>query len=422
MLITYSSSRPEGEHEMSGTDYIDMETKTDDEKRTITAEWIDLDENEDEDNPGLGMLSNSPSTNSPMAGSPVIVQKSIVKFSSTTKKSTRSELKNSGEMNTGTSATDPAANTATDRNAYVASPNEPATIEDDVMLSVEELFAEFTTGKCNKNPAAEPDETVIIEDYDTNAVGEPHETSFTANSVETPDNKNVDIKPFNFLGCPHDIRQRILRCILVSDQMIKPHWNLGALEVAEKDSGKQNLNTVLVAFAGDRKLVDEATTILYGENVFKLQHAKVSLWWIKRIGCNISKIRRLVISVEEGVMDHFGTRVETLWYSIFLLLKAQQYLQSLKVSFVKWTHRIDSSDGLDPNKDNYVLDPRYGLIRTLLSFRGLDMANITPGLYVTKYITNLLEDALVLGHGQTNQELIELEEDIQGPKRTKYLM
>lgn len=421
MLITSSSSRPEKEPEMSDTDGADMETETDEEQTAHTAERNHLDENEDEDIPSLEMLPRSLFTDSPMSGSPVTMEKCTVKFSPTTKQSPRSELKNSDEMDTGTTAIDPAANTTTDHKAYsMASSAETVTIGDNVMLSVEELFGKFTAARYNKNPAAEPDETIIIEDYDTNSVEESHETSSTANSVETPDKKSVDIKPFNFLGCPDDVRQRILRCILVSDKLIKPYWNFGALEVAAKVSGKENLNTLLVAFAGDKKLIDEATTILYGENTFKLQHAKVSLWWLKRIGSNISKIKHLIISVEEGVMDHFGTRFETLWYSIFLLLKAQHKLQSLRVNFSKWTHRVDN--GLDPNKDNYVLEPRYGLIRTLLNFRGLDMAKITPGPYATKYITNLLEDALVLDHGQTNKEMIELEEDIQGPKRAKYIM
>ena len=405
---------------MCDTDETDMkmETETDEEQTAHTTEWNHLEENEDEDSPDLELLPRRLFTDSPRSASPVTMKKCTVKFSSTTEQSQRSELVNSDEMDTGTTAVDPAVNTSTDHSASsIASLNKTVTIEDDIVLSIEELFADFTTVKYDKNPAAESDETVIIEDYDTNSA-----ESSTANSVETLPNQTVDIKPFNFLGCPDNIRQRILHYILVvRNRPINPYWNLGALEVAAKDSGKENLNTLLVAFAGNRKLVDEATTVLYGENTFMLRHAKVSLWWLKRIGSNISKIKRLIIEVEEGVMDHFGTRLETLWYSIFLLLKAEHKLQILRVIFSKWTNQ-QYDDGLDPNKDNYVLEPRYGLIRTLLSFRGLDRADIRPGPYVSRYITELLEYALTLDHGQADRDMIELEEDIQGPKRTKYLM
>lgn len=264
-----------------------------------------------------------------------------------------------------------------------------------------------------------------MDDIDMEAAQESDEMSDTAdlgtNSVEPRENKMVELKPFNFLDHPHDVRQQILRRMLVSDEPIKPFWNLGALEVAAEVSSKENFTTVLVAFAGNKELLDEATTILYGENSFKLQHAKVSLWWLKRIGSNISKIKTLTILPEEGVMDRFRTRFETLWYEIIHVLKVQHRLQYLQISFVNWTNRVDDRDGLDPAKIVYILEPRYALIRTLLSFRGLGKAVIKPGEFVNKYCAGLLEVALVLDPGQTTREVIAMEKDVAEPKKAKYL-
>ena len=430
-----------------------MEPKTVEEKTMDPAEWNRLDENEDEVVSTLEVLLDGPSSiNSPMMDSPVTMKKVIVKFSSKTMKSTDSEPEDSDEMDTATTTTDH------DTDA-TASSDETNTIGNESMLPVEDLYPRFTVEKYNKNPAGEPDKTGAIKDYnmnpcresdETSATGnhnmdlanepvqtstsvdheqkpakEPNETSNTADlrtsTVESSNNKKVEYRPFNLLGCPDNVVHQILRCVLFSDEQIKPFWNVGALEVAAEQSGKENFTTVLVAFAGSKKLVDEATTILYGENVFKLQHAKVSLWWLERIGSNISKIKRLAISVEEGVMDQFGTRSETLWYSIFLLLEAKHRLQCLKVSFAEWGNGVDDGDGLDPDRDIYVWEPRYGILRTLLSFRGLELAFITPGPYVGECYAELLEDALIMSPGQSNEELTEFEQEVEEPKRTKYL-
>lgn len=376
-----------------------METKTVEEHTTDTARSNKLDKNEDKDTPGLEMLPDCPSTDSPMADSPVTMKKGNVPYSSKIKVSTETNL--------------------------ARMPDETIIIKDHNANLVGQSYETSTNARHDMDLAKEPVQTSTTADREKEAAREPNKTSITAdlgtNPVEPPDNKIIEIKPFNFLGWPDNVRQHVLRCILVSDKPIKPYWNVGALEVAAENSGKENFTTILAAFAGNKKLIDEATTILYGENIFKLSHAKVSLWWLKRIGSNISKIKRLVISVEKGVMDQFGTRRETLWYSIFLLLKAQHKLKYLKVSFNQWDFLVDEADGLDPDKDVYIWEPRYAVLRTLLSFRGLDEAVMKPGKYVSRCHTSVLEEALVLAEGQTNQDVIELEKVIQGPIRTKYL-
>lgn len=351
--------------------------------------------------------------------------------------------KNLDEVNTGTTAVDSNVNATTDHGVdSMVCAEEGFTIGNDSLLPVEQIYNRYTVANDDKNPVQEYQERPITANHDMDLAEEPlrlsssvdHEKNlakgtngipnnvdFRTNPVETPDNNKAKIKPSNLLDYPDDILRQILRYVLVRDSHIRPYWNFGATEVTAEESCKENVNPILVAFAGNKKLIDEATTIFYGENAFKLRHAKVSLWWLKRIGPNISKIKRLVLSVEEGVMDQFGTRFETLWYSILLLLEAQHKLECLKVNFANWTCKVDGRDGLDPKEDIYIWEPRHGVIRTLLGFRGLDMATVTPGKYLSDYSAELIEDALVLSPGQTNNELLALEDFVRERKRTKAL-
>ena len=240
--------------------------------------------------------------------------------------------------------------------------------------------------------------------------------------VASSDNEvKVELKPFDFLTYPDKVRQQLLRAALVSDKHISPYWNLFAPEVAYEDAIVEPYTEMLAAFAGNKELLNQATTILYSENRFHLRSAKVSLWWLKRIGSNISKIRHLTITVNEGVIDPFNIRLEKVWSSIFFfLLQGKHNLQTLTVSFAEWTNEIDTKDNLDPAEDVDIWEPRYDLVRTLLKFRGLEQVRIVPGPYVTPTCAEIVEDALLLDPGETNDSVQHLESVLQGPKRTKY--
>ena len=313
-------------------------------------------------------------------------------------------------------------------------------------LSVSMAHEVCTRAKNYENPAGGPQATSISPNPHLDQAKEPVETSAGAesemeesemeesemeesdemsdttelatNQVEFLHKEKVETKPFNFLGCPDNVRKQILRCALHSDRQIRPYWNFGALEVAANKACKENYDTMVVAFAGNKELVDETTTILYGENVFKLRHARVSLWWLKRIGPNISKLRHLAIIVEEGVMDGCGTRYETLWRRVFDLLQGKHKLQGLSVSFKRWTLEVNSDDGLDPT-DLFVWEPRHILLRSLFAFRGLDRADIVPGPFVTEYCAETLEGALIMAPGQTNDDVVKCLEDVELPERSK---
>lgn len=185
---------------------------------------------------------------------------------------------------------------------------------------------------------------------------------------------------------------------------------------------KEIFPAMMAAFAGNKELMEEATTILYGENVFNIVNAKVALWWLNCIGGNVSKIKSLLITVDEGVWeDGFNTRKEKCWASVFDLLKAHHKLQKLSVSFKHWTLDVDKADGLDPSHDADIYEPRYQLLADLLSFRGLKRAVITPGEFVSPQFAAVAKQALVMAPGQpSTEEIIEVEEDLKLPPKPTY--
>ena len=312
-----------------------------------------------------------------------------------------------------------------------------------------ELCKTFTSADHGNESANEVDETSHTVDLQTNPVGSSHghevetqpfvdigitsangleETSdiniLQTNPAGSPHDHEVEIQPFDLLGCPDNVIQQILQNILVKDEPIKPYWNLGALEVREQDANKANFTTDLIAFpaiafASHSRLLDAATTVFYGENTFDLQHPKVALWWLKRIGPNISKIKHLKIKVEEGEMNGL-TRPETLWYSIFLLLQAKHQthrLLELEVDFANWTH---PDAFISPGLPIDARESRNAIITILLSFRGLRKAKIVPGLYVSPWTAGVIQGALLMSSGQTNADVMALEQIFQGPQRIRY--
>ena len=245
-------------------------------------------------------------------------------------------------------------------------------------------------------------------------------TEVPTNSVASFNQNNVEIPPFNFLGCPDNVRQHILRHVLHNNKTIKPYYNFGSLELPAHMATRENYPTVVAAFAGYAELVDQTTTILYGENFFHLRDAQVALWWLKRIGSdNVSKLRYLFVIFDEGVADHFGTRREAVWRRAFSILHDHQQLYNLSIGFQSWTMQTSSEDGLN-SEDSRVWGPRYAILRMLLKWRGLLDAEIAPGAFVTSDYACVLANAVVMQPGETSAEVERFEDLIKAPVRTKY--
>ena len=369
----------------------------------------------------------------------------LIILSSSHPESTKSMLKGFDEMDTDNTNQIPMDG---DADPMVFSDG-PMSISSDGTISIgddtaEEFHPLIRAVKDDKIPAGKPDWTSAIEvhttitvqepgkaptavDHDMNLPEEPAEMEASANIqpnlVESFDGKEVELEPFNLLGCSDVVLEKILLTIFEDEEKIKPFWNFEALEVPAGVACNENIfGPILVAFAGNKRLMEQATTILYSGKIFELRDAKISLWWLRRIGSNISKLRSLKISVGEGVVDSFGTRSELLWLEIILLLKAQSNLINLDVDFADWTGEIDRDDGLDPATSVYIREPRYDFVRTLSTFRNIQSTNIKPGTYVPKPTTTTLRRALVMAPGETNRRITQLERETEPPRRTKKLM
>lgn len=351
------------------------------------------------------------------------------------------------EIDTGITAMDRTASSITKRHDHSmaqASSDETVTIGSDGLLPVEPAGKPDETGTIKKHDMSphresqetsttatdlteEPVKSFTSADHGEKPATNPDETSNTADLGKSPtgppNNQNVETKPFNLPGCPENVRQKILRHLLLSDRQIKPYWNLGSLEVPDEDSRTENYAPALAAFACNRQLANEATTILYGENLFHLRHARLTLWWLHRISpTNVSKLKLLNISFEEGPMDPFGIRVESTWYSVVLVLDAAQpalKLHLLALTFVRWTNAIEG--GLDPRLDAEVWEPRFGVVRTLFRFRGVGVALVEQGEVINRYCAKTLQRALVMAPGQTDQAIRDVVARIPGPTRQRYL-
>ena len=297
-----------------------------------------------------------------------------------------------------------------------------------------------TSTKNNENPVEEPQATSSPPELDSDHSEDSVETSGSTDTemeqwkesdemsdttevgvpVQSLNLNDVDIKPFNFLGCPDKVRQRILEFALINKKQIKPYYSFGSIEVAAHNAVEENYSNLPAAFAGNRELIEQTTTILYGENAFHLHHPKVALWWLQRLGpTNIPKLKYLAITLGEGVLDHFLTRQETIWRKVFRLLLTNHNLLSLSVNFKHWTRRPCPEDGLGP-ESNHVLEARFAVLRTLFRFRGLERAVIRPGPFVGEVYAEILASALVLSEGETSEEIEEVEGEIRWPERRKY--
>lgn len=207
-------------------------------------------------------------------------------------------------------------------------------------------------------------------------------------------------KPFRFLDCEDEVRQRILQHILTEPDPITPYYYEGCVEGTDEETQRENFPIpMLIALAGkdNKKHYGEARDIFYGWNKWKFTDPKVSLWWLKHISSNVKSLRDIEILLSQGECRN-GTRKEKLWWNLLAWLKSRHSLKTVRVSFEKWDNRL--VEGEHPSQYPPVRDTRIGVIMTLLAFRGLEWATVVPGDYVWVHDITLTEKAMVLRQGE----------------------
>ena len=114
-------------------------------------------------------------------------------------------------------------------------------------------------------------------------------------------------QPFPGFGAlSANIRQRIMRYALPSlgkcfvpetgRKTIRPFYNEGSVHLTlnEHESLEvQNIDTTFL-YMGDELWFNDALDVLYGTNEFFFDNPKLFHWWIKRIGNNVGRLRRLL--------------------------------------------------------------------------------------------------------------------------------
>ena len=66
------------------------------------------------------------------------------------------------------------------------------------------------------------------------------------------------------------------------------------------------------------------------------------------------------------------------------------------------------------------MEPRNAIITTLLSLRGLEQVRVKAGKGLPDHCKQVMEEALLLDEGVTNEDVLQLERDLKGPERAKY--
>ncbi|KAL9100211.1 MAG: hypothetical protein Q9163_004394 [Psora crenata] len=230
-------------------------------------------------------------------------------------------------------------------------------------------------------------------------------------------------KPFAWFRLPVGIRHAILGKLLVGSGVIRPYFNAGSVYLPGDECGYENIDTSLL-YTGEKKWnrqwYEDATDVLYGQNVFEFMEPRVARWWCERIGRNLKKVKKVVVVLSGGPLK--GTN-EFLWVKLLHYLRLNHNLFAMYIDFRAW-RRLDSSR-LWRDCGRW----REEILLCLLLFRGLQHVELEKGhWYGTDawHIFENIKQAMVLKHGEEvavvkiMKKLIRRQERLVGLKGRKY--
>lgn len=188
--------------------------------------------------------------------------------------------------------------------------------------------------------------------------------------------------------------------------MVAPRYNVGSVQdtyLATKDL--TNIDIGLFLRLGDMAFYQAAMSAFYGSNIYIFSDPTLALWWLKRIGSLLQKVKELRFHFHEGeVTGSLNVRTERIWFLLFDWLKSRHQLQRIVINVKEWDTRT-FGEGSQPLRDPRIFETRHSILRKFLTFRGLSTAKIVGGRWVNAFEVGVLEKAMTLGEGETREDV-----------------
>ena len=265
----------------------------------------------------------------------------------------------------------------------------------------------FTTGEADNDSTpshSEADETIEV-DSTPDAKTEERLSPIDKHNINGP-KSDRPITSLPFVEWPNKVRQRILKDILLrEDEPIVPYYHEGSVEGNSEETRRPNYDiTMLLATAAEPQLYHETLNIFYGQNVWEFRDPRLAQWWLKKIGTKVALLRHIDIDLTQGIWGPGSTPLERLWSMLIVWMKSRVKLDSINISFENWDHANVSCYKKPPSDIFTVAESRLGVWSTLLSYRGLNQTDITPGPFVPYDYAAALARTMVLPEGQVDAE------------------
>lgn len=253
-----------------------------------------------------------------------------------------------------------------------------------------------------QKPISKPASRIVITESIVEENGSKASTPKATQPLGWPDPRYDLTKPFRFLDLSGEIRTQILGYLLVESPNIQPYYNNGTVELPEQIEPFEENNTALL-LSGNKQFYEDSSAVLYGRNTFLFHDPKVGLWWLKRIGSNVKRLRRIQFWLSEGEanpIDIVYTLKEKQWSMLFHWLQNRHELQKISISFLPWNEADDEHKYI--NED--IVAAREDSIQCLFEYRGLKHANVEAGAYVGQKLADMLERSMLLPKGEKCEE------------------
>ncbi|OJD14180.1 hypothetical protein AJ78_05444 [Emergomyces pasteurianus Ep9510] len=175
----------------------------------------------------------------------------------------------------------------------------------------------------------------------------------TTNFISRRPDKSKYYSSFPLFLLPYELRLQIYKASLTVNTPIDPR-------------NKRQVSFSPSLLATCKKIQDEATPVLYGQNEFIFQNLQRDIGWLDEIGShNISLLRRIQLFVDASpiIMTEFGGMVtdgdERLLR--FLMRRLAIEAKGLRYLRVHWAGMGEKDyECFECDEDGYGMQPRYG--------------------------------------------------------------